>query len=103
MTTCKHNWMGAGECPECVPEQRRRLAWARIEDMVARGAPPPTEGDQPWWCPHCGAGLLADPIPVQHQHLYAGHWFKREVGRYSQERDRLVSLRCPDCEGELRG
>lgn len=59
--------------------------------------PKPTERDMPHNCPLCAANLLGEPIAADIKHHYSGNYFKRELGIYSQEYDRTVAYRCPDC------
>jgi DNA-directed RNA polymerase subunit RPC12/RpoP len=63
--------------------------------------PAVTEADEPVKCTHCGVSLLSEPIPEDIRHMYAGNWFKREVGHYSLERDRTMFFLCPNCKGKL--
>jgi predicted RNA-binding Zn-ribbon protein involved in translation (DUF1610 family) len=49
-------------------------------------------------CPNCGVSLIGPPIPEEHREHYGGATnFRREIGHYDIERDRTVSLSCPDC------
>lgn len=52
-------------------------------------------------CPFCGVSLLGAEIPEQSREHYGGQThFSRVIGVYSQERDRTVAWRCPDCGKE---
>jgi len=50
-------------------------------------------------CPHCGACLEGDPIPLDQQSTFGGYThFDRTIGIV--ERDRVVEWQCPDCGGK---
>ena len=51
-------------------------------------------------CPHCGVSLIGDPIPENMREYYSPpyHW-RRELGQYDTELDRVVEWMCPDCKG----
>lgn len=53
-------------------------------------------------CPHCGAQLQGDPIPLDQRELYGATHFSRKISIYDMGRDMTVSWRCPDCNGEWK-
>lgn len=64
----------------------------------------PTNADKPHNCPHCNVSLLDQPIPAEHQHMYAGTYFKREIGvEFSHKYDGIWHFKCPDCGGTWGG
>jgi hypothetical protein len=70
-------------CPTCEPVSDEKLTAASTE------------------CPHCEAVLIAGKIPEKHQQAYGGReYFSRTISIYSQEKDRTVAYRCPDCGAE---
>ena len=55
-------------------------------------------------CPHCGVSLLGDPIPARFAHMYAGKYWKRELGFEDPAiYDGVLYYECPDCKGRFGG
>lgn len=65
---------------------------------ILRKLPKPTKADKPWNCPHCYISLLGKPIPKKYLHMYAGRYYKREIGRYDLVLDVTAAYQCPDCK-----
>ena len=51
-------------------------------------------------CPHCGATLVGDPIPVEaREHYSPPYFYRREIGiEYPALYDGVWEWACPDCE-----
>jgi predicted RNA-binding Zn-ribbon protein involved in translation (DUF1610 family) len=50
------------------------------------------------FCPHCGADIIGDEIPVEIRHHYKPpYYWLRKIGITDLELDRITYWQCPDC------
>lgn len=49
----------------------------------------------------CNADLIGEPIPEHIRERYSPpYYWKRKIGIYSLELDRIIRWQCPDCDNE---
>ena len=49
-------------------------------------------------CPACQISLIGAPILQEYRQYYGNlTHFKREIGIYDIEKDRVIAWKCPDC------
>lgn len=50
------------------------------------------------YCPACKISLIGAPIPQKYRKYYSNSThFKREIGIYDIEKDKVIAWKCPDC------
>ncbi len=48
-------------------------------------------------CPNCKASLIGRPIPDRRREHYKGTHWRREIGLYDVNKDKVTAWKCPDC------
>lgn len=50
------------------------------------------------FCPHCGADIIGDEIPIEIRNNYKPpYYWRRKIGITDIELDRITHWQCPDC------